>query len=95
MGAHHHVHRALPQAVEDRGLLLRRAKAAQQLDLDGERLHALAERLEVLKCQHRRRGQDGRLLAVHKHLEDCPYRHLGFAEADVAADEAVHRLGLF
>ena len=48
----------------------------------------------MLESQHRRRGQDCRLLPVHEHLEDGPHRHLGFAEADVATDEPVHRLVL-
>ena len=45
-------------------------------------------------------GQDGRrhqhrhLLAVHDRLEGRPDGHLGLAVADVAAEQAVHRLGL-
>jgi hypothetical protein len=47
----------------------------------------------VLLGQQRGGRQDRHLLAaVHRH-EGGAQRHLGLAEADVAADQAVHRLG--
>ncbi len=36
-------------------------------------------------------GKDGALLAAHHALERRPQRHLGFADADIAAEQAVHR----
>ena len=38
------------------------------------------------------RHQDRHLIAVLDHLEGGPYRHLGLAVADIAADQPVHRL---
>ena len=49
------------------------------------------QRLQVLERQHRRRRQDGDLLAVHHRLERGAHRHFGLAVADVAAQQAVHR----
>ena len=46
----------------------------------------------VLVGEDRRRGEDGRLLAVEDALEDGAHRDLGLAVADVAAEEPVHRL---
>ena len=47
----------------------------------------------VLLGQHGRRHEDGDLLAVVDGLERGADGELGLAVADVAADEAVHRLG--
>ena len=49
----------------------------------------------MLAGQQGRRGQDGRLGPVLHRLEGGPHRHLCLAEADVAADQAVHRPRLF
>ena len=49
------------------------------------------EGLEVLARQQRRRHHDRDLLAVHRGDEGGAQRHLGLAEADVAADQPVHR----
>ena len=46
----------------------------------------------MLQGENRRRHQHGDLLAVHGRLERCADRHLGLAEAHVAADQPVHRL---
>ena len=48
----------------------------------------------MLLRQHRGGGQHRHLLARRDRLEDGPDRHLGFAEAHVAAHQPVHRLGL-
>src|SRR5258705_5232479 len=42
--------------------------------------------------EHRRRHQHGDLSARHHDREGGAHRDLGLAEADVAADETVHRL---
>ena len=47
--------------------------------------------LGVLARQQRGRHHDRDLLAVHRRDEGRAQRHLGLAEADVAADQAVHR----
>ena len=47
----------------------------------------------MLLCEQRRRHHDGGLFAREGRLARRAYRDLGFAEADVADDEAVHRHG--
>ena len=69
------------------------AGAAQVIDPDGEVLQALLEGAVMLESQHRRRHQHGGLLAVGSGLEGGAHGNLGLAEAHIAADEAVHRLG--
>ena len=70
----------------------RRADEARRLrDANGQALEALDEGLVVLARQQRRRHDDRDLQPVHGGDEGRPQRHLGLAEADVAADEAVHR----
>ena len=59
--------------------------------LTGKPAEALGEGLGVLARQQRRRHHDGDLLAVHRRDEGGAQRHLGLAEADVAADQPVHR----
>ena len=49
------------------------------------------EGLVVLAREQRRRHDDRDLLAVHRRDEGGAQRHLGLAEADVAADQPVHR----
>jgi hypothetical protein len=61
-------------------------------DLDREALEALAKGLVVLARQQRGRHDHRDLLAVHRRDEGGAQRHLGLAEADVAADQPVHRL---
>jgi hypothetical protein len=45
----------------------------------------------MLAGEQRRRHDDGDLHTVHRGDEGRPQRHLGLAEADVAANKAVHR----
>ncbi len=52
---------------------------------------ALREGLEILARQQRRRHHDGDLKASHGGEEGGAQRHLRLAEADVAADQPVHR----
>jgi len=51
---------------------------------------AAPEGFVVLFRQHRGGHQDRHLLAVHGGHERGPHRHLGFAVAHVAANQAVH-----
>ena len=60
-------------------------------DLDRKAAEALGEGLEVLAREQRRRHHHRDLLAVHRRDEGRAQRHLGLAEADVAADQPVHR----
>ena len=73
-------------------LLLGRAEAADVVDRERVVLEALGEGAEVLLGEDRRRRQHEHLLAVVGRLERGAQRDLGLAVADVAADEAVHRL---
>ena len=85
-----------PFAASSMTLLLlgRRHEPREHRDLHRERRVALAERDEVLLGQQRRRDQHRDLLAVHHGLERRADGDLGLAVPDVAADQAVHRLGL-
>ncbi len=71
--------------------LLRRPEAGDHLDTDREVAEAVAEGVPVLLGEDRRRHEHQHLLPVHRDGEGGPHRHLGLAEADVAADEPVHR----
>ena len=61
----------------------------------GQAAEAFGEVLEVLAGEERGGGDDGDLHAGHGGDEGGAQRDLGLAEADVAADEAVHGLAGF
>ena len=67
-------------------------EARQHLDLDRPVGEAVAEVAEVLFGQQRGRHQQCDLLARRGRHEGGAHRDFGLAEADVAADHAVHRL---
>ena len=72
--------------------LLGRADHARQLaDAHRQAGEALREILVMLARQQRRRHDDRRLLAVDRGGEGGAQRDLGLAEADVAADQPIHR----
>ena len=71
---------------------LGRAEARQLGELHRQLGEAVGEGLEVLLGEQRRRHEQRDLLAVGERDECGAQRHLGLAEADVAADEPVHRL---
>ena len=91
VGADDDVDRAVGDAVERRLHFLRRAEARQLGDLDRPVAEAVGEVLVVLLGEQRRRRQDRDLLAAGDGDEGGAQRDLGLAEADVAADQAVHR----
>ncbi len=62
----------------------------QHLDHDRKVLEPLAEYVEVLLREHGGWRQQGDLLAAHRRFEGRAQRELGLAEADVAAEQAVH-----
>ena len=71
------------------------AEAAEHLDARGKSGEALLEGFEVLEGQNGGGRENGDLLAVGDGLEGGAHGHFGFAVADVAAEQAVHRRGLF
>ena len=71
------------------------AKPRQQFEAHRIIGHPLAEGVEMLLGQHRRGGQDGDLFAAQRGFEGGADGHFGFAVADVAADEPVHRARRF
>ena len=78
--------------LDDRLLLRARAEAREQLDRHREGGEAALERPEVLVGEDRRRREQRHLLAVEHGLEGGAHGDLGLAVADVAAEQAVHRL---
>ena len=83
---------AVGQAGQRLRLLGRRHEPAEHADADGVGREAGSERLEVLLGEHGGRHQDRHLAAVLDGLEGGPQGDLGLAVADVAHDQAVHRL---
>ena len=71
------------------------AEAAQLGDFDGKLGHPSCESVEVLFGEHGRRHQHGDLVAAVDRFEGRPHGDFGLAVADIAADQAVHRLGVF
>ena len=95
VGTDDDVDAAVAQTGERLLLLLRRAEAAEQAD--GHRIvrHAFAQRLPMLVSEHGGGCEEGDLASAGDGFERGADGDLGFAEADVAADEAIHRLGRF
>ena len=91
MGADDDVDRAVGEAAAHLGRLLRRHHARQLRDLHRQPGEALGERAEMLPRQQRRRHHHRDLRARHRGDERGAQRDLGLAEADIAADQPVHR----
>ena len=66
--------------------------AVEVLDPHGKVAQTGRERAVVLQGEDRRGNQHGHLLAVGRSLERRTDRHLGLAEAHVAAHQTIHRL---
>ena len=79
------------QVVGDLPHLFRAFHAAQVLDPHGEFFQPVVERSVMLQGEDRGRNQYGDLFRVGDCLESGPDRDLGLAEADVAADQPIHR----
>ena len=58
---------------------------------NGKLGHPLAEAVKVLLGENRRRHEHGDLVAAIDRLERGPHGDFGLAEADVAAEQPVHR----
>ena len=82
---------ALGQFALHLGCVLAGDKPRQLLDPHRHAGEALEERAMVLARQERRRHDDGDLHPGHHRDERGAQRNLGLAEADIAADEPVHR----
>ena len=80
---------------EDDLLLFRRAEARDHLDGDGKLREALLEGFEVLEGEDRGGREDGDLLAILHGFEGGAHGDFGFAVADIAAEQAIHRRGGF
>ena len=85
------LHLALAELVEDPRLVGARAEAGDHLDAHGKVAVALAEGVPVLLGEDRRRAEHEGLLPVQSGRERRAHCDLRLAEADVAADEPVHR----
>ena len=92
MGADDDVDRALLQRRLGLLGLLGRHQARQPADPDRQALEALDEVAVMLARQQGRRADHRDLLARHRRDEGRAQRDLGLAEADIAADQPVHRL---
>jgi hypothetical protein len=92
MGADHDVDRAVGEAGLHHRRLLRRHHAGELRDLHRHACEARGEGAVMLAGQQRRGHDHRHLHAGHGDGEGGAQRDLRLAEADVAADEAVHRL---
>ena len=91
VGADDDVHPAGHEIGERLLLLGPGPEPADELDADGKRREPVGQGLVVLERQHRGRGEEADLLAVHHRLERGAHRHFRLAVPDVAAQQAVHR----
>ena len=92
MRADDDVHLPGGELLDDPARLFRASEARQLGDPHRPVGKAIGKGLQVLLGEERRRAKDGDLLAVGDGDERGPQCDLGLAEADVAADQPVHRL---
>ena len=78
------------QSFHDVALFARAAEAAEAGNVERELGHPIAKRVEMLFGQDRGRHEHGHLIAAVDGLERRPHGDFGLAEADVAAQQAVH-----
>ena len=95
VGADHNIYVAGLEARNHFFLFLGRSEAAEDLHPDRVGAETLAERGVVLLSKDGGRHQDPNLKPIINCLERRPQGHFGFSIANVAADQAVHGLGLF
>ena len=91
VGADDDVDAAFGEPLLGLALLGGRDHAREPADPDRQAGEALREIGVVLPREQRRRHDDRGLLAVDRRREGCAQRDLGLAEADVAADQPIHR----
>ena len=92
MGSDHDIDRALLHRLLGGLGLLGADQPRQPADADREALEALDEGAVMLARQQGRGADHRHLLARKRGDEGRAQRHLGLAEADIAADQPVHRL---
>ena len=93
MGPDHDIDFARADVVDNRFVLARVAKARDHFDAHRVALETVAHRVPMLLRQHRGRHQHRHLPSVHHRDKRRAQCHLGLAEAGVAANQPVHRLG--
>ena len=93
VGADQDVQAPVAVAPEHLARLGGRAEAVDHVHGHGQVAEALAEGGQVLLGEDRGGRQHQHLLAAGRRLEGRAHGDLGLAEADVAADQAVHRAG--
>ena len=93
VGADDHIDLAASQLFDDLLLLVGRAEAGEQLYADRITVKAVQYGLVVLPRKDRGGAEQGALLAVGNAFEGGAQGNLRFAEADVAAEQSVHRDG--
>ena len=91
MGAHHDIDRTVGKTFLYLHQFLRRDQARGLGDTHGKATESLGEGLRVLTREQGCRHHDGNLLAIQRDRERRAQRDLGLAEADVAANQPVHR----
>ena len=94
VGADHDVDLAVGDALLHAGQFGRRHEPRRLPDLHRKTLEPLGEGLGVLPRQQCGRHHHRHLLAAHHRGEGGAQRHFGLAEADVAADQPIHRTAL-
>ena len=91
MGADDDIDRAVGEPGFGGGRLRRRHQPRQLPDIDRKAFETFGEVFGVLARQQRRRHHHGDLLAVDGGVKSGAHRDFGFAEADIAAHQPVHR----
>ena len=87
---------AAPAQVLQNSFLLRPGtKPTQHLDAYRIIEHSLPKSFEMLLCQHRGRRENRDLFSIHHRFKGGSDCNFSFAEANVTANQAVHRLWPF
>ena len=89
--SHHQINRAVGEPLHDIALFRGAPVAAEKLDPHRILAHPLAQGTEVLLGQHRRGCEEDHLPSSHERFESRPQRDLRLTEADIAAEEPIHR----
>ena len=95
MRADHEVDFALRDLVQHRLDFLRAAEPAEHFDAHRERLKALLESLRMLEAEHGCGRKHRYLFAIPHRFESRAHHDFGLAVADIAAEQAIHRLRAF
>ena len=91
MSTNHDIDGAVGKLFNDLFGFSRGTKPRKHPHLNWEACHAFSKRVIVLLCQQRGRHQYRDLFSILHRFESSTHRNLGFAIANVADDDAVHR----